>query len=369
MDTNKTVKQMALSLIEGLNTENTLKLIEKFETADNVLKQSPYSLSETLECSLETADYLVSQFESALKNAEKEFYYTTNSNIKVIFITDKEYPERLYFCHNAPKVLYVKGETNLNSAKIVSIVGTRKATEHGKRLCTKFIEDLAEFDKNIVIVSGLAFGIDITAHKAALETGLPTIGVMAGGFNHFYPALHLPYARKMVASNGSVITEQVSDVVPLPFTFVNRNRIIAGLGDATVVVESSVNGGSLITAKMAISYGREVYAFPGRVGERLSEGCNNFIKYNKAGLIENADDFIYFMGWNANGKGKDIAMDYLNMDINEKEIYEIIEKEKTLHHDSIIIKFSNPAILDSILLEMELKGIIERLPGNFFSLI
>lgn len=369
MDTNKTVKQIALSLIDGLNTENTVKLIEKFETADNVFKQNAYSIADALECKLEYAELLFTQFETVIKKAEIEFEYTLKSGIKTLFITDSEYPERLSLCPNAPKILYVRGKSNLNSARIIAVVGTRRATEHGKRLCEKLIDDLSNFDNNIVIVSGLAFGIDITAHKRALECGMPTIGVMAGGFEHFYPANHLVYARKMVAGNGAVITEQAKDVVPLSFTFVNRNRIIAGLSDATVVIESTIDGGSLITAKMAISYGRDVYAFPGRVGERLSEGCNNFIKYNKAGLIENGDDLIYFMGWNANGCGKNVAMDYLKLDAEEKEIYEIIEKYKTIHHDTLLLNFSNGNRLDSIILQMELKGIVERLPGNFFSLI
>lgn len=369
MDTNKKVKQVALSLIDGLNTENTVKLIEKFETAENVFKENLYSIADALDCKLEYAENMVSQFDSVLKKADKEYEYVLKNGIKALFITDKEYPYRLSLCSNAPKILYLRGDSNLNSARVIAIVGTRKATEHGKRMCEKLVEDLSNFDDKIVIVSGLAYGIDITAHKKALECGVSTIGVMAGGFEHFYPANHLIYARKMVAANGSVITEQVKDVVPLSFTFVNRNRIIAGLSDATVVVESTIDGGSLITAKMALSYGREVYAFPGRVGERLSEGCNNFIKYNKAGLIENADDLIYFMGWNANGCGKNIAMEYLNLDDDEKKIYEIIEKYKTIHHDTLLLKFDGNNKLDSIILQMELKGIIERLPGNYLSLL
>lgn len=368
MDTNKTVKQIALSLIEGFNTENVISVIEKFETADNFFKQTPYSIADTLGCNIEYAQHIFSQFSVVLSKAEKEYNYITKKNIGVYFITDDNYPNRLYLCHNAPKTIYVSGNVNLDAAKIVSVVGTRKATEHGKKLCSKFVEDLSQFDKNIIIVSGLAFGIDITAHKTSIECGIPTIGVIAGGFNKFYPVQHISYARKMVSTNGAVITEQLSDAVPLSFTFVNRNRIIAGLSDATVVIESTIKGGSLITAKMAFSYGRDVYAFPGRVGERLSEGCNNFIKYNKAGLIENADDFIYFMGWDSKGCGKNIAKDYLKLDDNEKILYDILEKNKTLHHDTLLLHLDS-YILESTLLQMELKGIVERLPGNFFSLL
>ena len=331
--------------------------------------QNSFSIAEALECKLDFSNNLVSQFDKAIKAASDEFDYTLKNNIKTIFLTDKDYPERLLMCHGAPKTLYVKGNTNLNSAKIISIVGTRKATEYGKRVCSKFIADIATFDKNIVIVSGLAYGIDICAHKSALEYGLPTIGVISGGFNHFYPAHHIPYARRMVSSNGAVITEHTRETLPLPFTFVERNRIIAGMSDATIVIESSINGGSLITAKMAVSYNRDVYAFPGRVGERLSEGCNNFIKYNKAGMIENADDFLYFMGWNSNGKGKDVSSEYLELNDKELEIYNIIEKNKTVHHDTLSLKFNDSLLLDSTILEMEIKGIIERLPGNFFTLL
>lgn len=354
MDEREKVMQIALSLIDGIGPVKASQLFEEAETAEEVLKQLPHSVTE-----------------KAVKDAEIEYKYTQMRGIKTLFFTDPDYPFRLRECSGFPLVLYYKGEADFNNKRYVSIVGTRRATEYGKRLCTKFVEDLAAFSKDIVILSGLAYGIDITAHRAALASGLRTYGIIGSGFNNFYPVEHVNTALQMVESGGGVITELTRDWAPLPENFAKRNRIIAGMGDATVVVESAMNGGSLITAKQAISYSRDLYAFPGRVGERLSAGCNNYIKYDKAHLIENADDFLYFMGWNTNGtgRGKDIALEYLNLNPDERTIYEIIEKEKRIHRDTLELYVGSTLNLTTILFNMEIKGIIEHLPGNFYSLI
>jgi len=346
--------QIALSLIDGIGPVKASQLFEEAETATEVLQQLPHSVTE-----------------KAVKEAEIEYEYTQLRGINTLFFTDPDYPFRLRECSGFPLVLYYKGEADFNNKRYVSIVGTRRATEYGKRLCTKFVEDLAAFSKDIVILSGLAYGIDITAHRAALASGLKTYGIIGSGFNNFYPSEHITTARQMVESGGGVITELTRAWAPLPENFAKRNRIIAGMGDATVVVESAMNGGSLITAKQAISYGRDLYAFPGRVGERLSAGCNNYIKYDKAHLIENADDFLYFMGWNTNGtgRGKDIALEYLNLNPDERSIYEIIEKEKRIHRDTLELYVGSTLDLTTILFNMEIKGIVEHLPGNFYCLI
>lgn len=363
--------QIALSLVNGIGPARAERLFERFDTAEEILQQSPREISETCDININMANTIVSQFSQAIKNANEEFFNIRSKGIKTLFFTDPDYPFRLRECTGFPLVLYYKGEADFNNKKYVSIVGTRRATEYGKRLCTKFVEDLAAYSKDIVIISGLAYGIDITAHRAALASGLKTYGIIGSGFNQFYPSAHLTTAQTMIAEGGGVITELTSNISPLPENFAKRNRIIAGMGDATIVIESALNGGSLITAKQALSYGRELYAFPGRVGERLSAGCNNYIKYDKAHLIENADDFLYFMGWNNNtlGRSKDIPLEYLNLSPDETIIYEAIEKEKKIHRDTLELYYGGKIDITTILINMEIKGIVEHLPGNFYSLI
>lgn len=362
-----------MSLLEGVGARTAESLITNFGEGEeglyNFFNAGVFEIAEKGEISLPFAQEIINEIPNAIKNAEEEYEYTLRRGIETLFFTDKEYPEKLLLCPDFPLLLYIKGKPDFNNKKIVSIVGTRRATEHGKRLCEKFVHDLASFSKDIIIVSGLAYGIDITSHKAALDARLKTYGIIAGGMNCFYPKEHEKTADLMSRNGGGFITEQTRDMFAMPALFARRNRIIAGMADATVVVESTIDGGSLITAKMAMSYNRDIFAFPGRVGERLSEGCNNFIKYNRAGMIENADDFLYFMGWNINGHGKRVAEEYLNLNENEKLIYELLEKEKTVHRDTFELSFATKFNITETLFNMELKGIIEHLPGNFFSLI
>lgn len=362
------VRQIALNSITGLSNLKIERLLDVVETEENIFKLSKVDLKNILFITDDEAQSIVSQFKNSLEYAESELEYVIKNNISILYFKDEDYPPMLLECNDFPILLYIRG--NIDTTKrCISIVGTRRATERGKRLCKKFITDLSETENNIAIVSGLAFGIDITAHKSALENNIPTIGVIAGGLNKFYPKEHSYIADRMIANGGAVVTESNRNIEPLASYFVQRNRIIAGLSIATVVVESAIKGGSLLTAKYANSYNRDVFAFPGGVGERLSEGCNNIIKYNKACMIENADDFRYFIGWNANGRGKDIAMEYLNLSDNEKKIYEIIEHDKNIHIDTLKLKLGFLDNLQEILLNMELKGIIESRPGNFYSLV
>ncbi|MCQ2335609.1 MAG: DNA-processing protein DprA [Paludibacteraceae bacterium] len=363
------VRQIALNSITGLSNVKIERLLNVVETEENIFKLSNIDLKKILFVTDDEAQSIVSQFRTSLESAEDELEYVLKNNISVLYFKDDDYPSSLLECNDFPILLYVKGNIDFNSKKFISIVGTRRATERGKRLCTKFVSDLAETENNIVFVSGLAFGIDVTAHKSALNNNIPTVGVIAGGLNKFYPKEHKYIADKMIENGGAVVTESNRDVEPLAPYFVQRNRIIAGLSLATIVVESAIKGGSLLTAKYANSYNRDVFAFPGGVGERLSEGCNNIIKYNKAGMIENADDFRYFMGWVINGMGKNIAMEYLDLSEEERKIYGIIEHNKTIHIDTLTLTLGNIKNLQETLLKMELKGIIESHPGNFYSLL
>lgn len=369
MTEKNAVRQIALNSITGLTNIKVERLLNAVETEENIFKLSASDLKKLLCISDFDAQNIVSQFRPSLESAEKELEYVLKNNISILYFKDDDYPSSLLECNDFPIILYVKGNIDFNSNRFISVVGTRRATERGKRLCTKFVSDLAETEKNIAIVSGLAFGIDVTAHKSALDNNIPTVGVIAGGLNKFYPKEHLYIADKMIDNGGAVVAESNSDTEPLAPYFVQRNRIIAGLSIATIVVESAIKGGSLLTAKYANSYNRDVFAFPSGVGERLSEGCNNIIKYNKAGMIENADDFRYFMGWVMNGIGKNIAMEYLDLSDDERNIYEIIERNKTIHIDELTLTLGNINNLQENLLKLELKGIIESHPGNFYSLV
>ncbi len=369
MTGKNTVRQIALNSITGLSNVKVKRLLDVVETEENIFKLSAADLKNILYITDDEASDIASQFRYSLDTADAELEYVIKNNISVLYFKDEDYPSNLLECNDFPILLYVRGNIDFNTKRFISIVGTRRATERGKRICSKFVTDLADTEKNLVIVSGLAFGIDITSHKCALENNIPTVGVIAGGLDKFYPKEHKYIADKMIACGGAVITESNKGIEPLASYFVQRNRIIAGLSMATIIIESAIKGGSLLTAKYANSYNRDVFAFPGGVGERLSEGCNNIIKYNKAGLIENADDFRYFMGWNINGRGKDVAMDYLNLSETESEIYSIIEKDKNIHIDSLTLKLDYIGNLQEILLNMELKGIIESHPGNLYSLV
>lgn len=233
----------------------------------------------------------------AFRKAGDELSYIEKNHIRCIAFTDEAYPARLRECEDAPLVLYSLGNAGFNATRVVSIVGTRKATEYGKDLTAAFVRDLATLCPGIIIVSGLAYGIDVAAHRAALAAGLPTIGVLAHGLDRIYPAAHRSTAAQMVRQCGGLLTEYMSGTQPERQNFVQRNRIVAGMADAVVVIESAAKGGALITAEMAMGYGRDCMAFPGRVADEYSRGCNNLIRSNGAALITSAEDFMHAMNW------------------------------------------------------------------------
>ncbi len=253
------------------------------------------------------------------------------------------------------------------------IVGTRKATETGKENCKQLISDLNSVLPNVIIVSGLAYGVDICAHKAALDSGLPTIGVVGHGLDRIYPELHRPTAIKMI-QEGALLTEYLSQTNPDKQNFVQRNRIIAGLCDAIVVVESGIKGGALITAEIANDYNRDVFAFPGRVNDEWSKGCNALIKNNKASLIESADDILRFMNWEKQDSGSSpIVQTALFMDLSDEEqgiISTLRQIPEGLQLNELAIQLEKPiSKISSMLLEMEFKGLVKCLPGNLYRIV
>jgi DNA processing protein len=357
--------KIALSLIPRIGDINARRLVSYFGCVEAIFHEPYRNLIKIPGIGSGIAAYISEK--SYLKIAEKEAEYVIKHNIKTFFYLDNDYPFRLRQCDDSPVVFYFKGNCDLNPNKILSIVGTRNATAHGKEQCEKIITDLAISHPDLIIISGLAYGIDITAHRAALSNGLQTIGVLGHGFKTIYPSIHRPVA-KSILSNGGLLTDFMSDTLPERNNFLKRNRIIAGLSDATIVVESGIKGGALITADMAGSYNRDVFAFPGRPDDQWSAGCNSLIKSNKAALIESASDIEYFLNWEPE-KSKPPVQKTLFSDLSEPEqkIYEHIMKEGELTIDHICRTLDIPVNkLSAQLLQMEFKGLIKCYPGNVY---
>jgi DNA processing protein len=300
--------------------------------------------------------------------AEEEIKFIEKNNITPLFYLDSDYPKRLSHCEDNPVMLYFKGNCNLNSEKIISIVGTREATEYGKRMCEKLIADLAIH--NVTIISGLAYGIDICAHKAALDNKLPTVCTLAHGLDRMYPAVHKNTAEKML-ENGGWLTDFTSNTTPDRENFPRRNRIVAGISDATIVIESKKSGGSLITADIANSYNRDVFAFPGRVDDVCSEGCNAIIKQNKAALIQSAADLVYILGWEQTKKSKAPQQKQLFIELSQDEeilVNALKEKESVGIDDLCFIAKLPMSKVSALLLTLEFSGIVRSLPGKAYRL-
>ena len=270
-------------------------------------------------------------------------------------------------CHDAPLVLFSLGNVNYNATRVVGVVGTRKATDYGRRMCHTFIKELHDLCPDITIVSGLAYGIDIESHKAALEAGFPTIGVLAHGLDMIYPSAHRPVAKQML-SDGGLVTEFMSRTTPLGHNFVRRNRIIAGLSDAVVVVESAAKSGSLITAEIAGSYNRDCFAFPGSVGDPYSVGCNELIRDNRASLITSAFDMVNALNWKVKGSGEPAIQKELFPDLTDQEekVYSRIRlKAQGVHISTLMTELNIPyPHLSTILFSLEMKGLIKQAPGS-----
>lgn len=305
--------------------------------------------------------------------AEREMEFIEKNGIRLICMGDEAYPYRLAECADAPLVLHSMGNADLNAKHIVSIVGTRHASEYGKELCANFVADLAKFVPDTLIVSGLAYGIDICAHRAALKEGLLTIGVLAHGLDRIYPNSHRSTAKSML-ENGGLLTEFMSGTNPFPQFFVQRNRIVAGMADATVVVESASKGGSLITASLTNSYARDCFAFPGRINDRYSQGCNELVSRNKAALITSAYDFVEAMNWEtATTKGTtDIQTElFPELSQEEKAIIALLrENSDGLQVNQLTVALDIPINkLLPLLFEMEMKGYVKAVAGGCYRAI
>lgn len=361
------IYKIGLTLIDGVGDVLAKNLIAYCGSADEVFKAHKSHLEKIPGIGSHTAKSIL-QSKSVLNRAEQEIKFLQDKNISALFFTDKNYPQRLKNCNDSPIMLYYKGNADLNVEKIIAVVGTRTPSVYGKQMTEKFILDLT--DSGCLVISGLAYGIDITAHKASLDHGLNTIGVLAHGLDRVYPAVHSNYAEKMI-SQGGLLTEFLSETNPDKENFPKRNRIVAGMCDALIVVESKRGGGSLITATIANSYNKDVFAFPGKAGDSLSEGCNGLIKSHRANLIESSADLLYIMNWNEQlKKKKEIQMPlFVDLSADEQLIVDAFENISQLHIDEICYATKFPiSKTSSCLLQLEFSNIIKSLPGKMYQL-
>lgn len=304
-----------------------------------------------------------------LEAAESEYSFIHSNKIGYSYFMDADYPSYLKHCLDGPILLFKKGNIDLDGRKIISVVGTRKITSYGTAFCEKFIEDIAPL--NPVIVSGFAYGVDICIQKAAVKHGLQTIGCLAHGLNQTYPKVHAKYTSD-IEKNGGFLTDFWSNSNPDRENFLKRNRIIAGMSEATIVIESAEKGGSLVTADIANSYNRDVFAVPGRAGDKYSLGCNNLIKQQKAHMLTSAADLVYLLGWDVAEKETQTVQKqlFVELDTIEKSIYSYLQKDGKQLIDSIALECNLPIFkTSSTLLNMEMKGVIRPLPGKLFEAI
>lgn len=353
--------QIGITLISGIGDVNAKKLIAYCGGIEALFKEKKSNLMKIKGLDRNIIDKIKSA--EVLRSAEKELKFIEKRKIQALFYLDKKYPHRLKHCIDSPILLYYKGNANLNKPKVVAIVGTRNMTLYGQELCEKFIAELADLD--VLIISGLAHGIDTQAHKYALRNNLETIGVFGHGLDKMYPVANLDLANKMI-QQGGLLTEFRSNSKYTSGSFPKRNRIVAGMSDAVVVVESPAKGGSLITADIANSYNRDVFAFPGRITDPISEGCNFLIKTNRAALLQHAGDLKYIMGWEDVNIKKQIQKQlFVELDEEEQHIMDILKQHQELGIDRLSILAKFPISKVSVkTLSLEFKGLIHCLPGK-----
>ena len=368
--TDDLLYKISLSLIPGIGSVTAKSLIAYTGSAEQVFREKEKALREIPGIGTILAKNIVNA--KVFPRAEQELEFIKKQGIRALFYLDEDYPQRLHACNDAPIILFVKGTPDLNCAKAISIVGTRHATEYGRQTVDYFVSSLAERGYPILIVSGLAYGIDVHAHKAALNAGVPTVGVMGHGLETVYPALHTSIAKEMEEKNGGLVSDFFSHSTIERTNFLRRNRIIAGLSDATIIVESAKKGGALVTAEIANSYNRDVFAFPGRRGDIYSEGCNFLIKSNRAALIDTVADMEYIMNWSPGKSQPDAVQPRLFNDLceDEKIIVDLLQSQGEIAIDLICIKTGlTMNKVSPTLLNLEFAGIVKGLPGKVFKVI
>ncbi|MGQ1786548.1 DNA-processing protein DprA [Saccharicrinis sp. GN24d3] len=361
---NQLKYKIAISLVKGLGPKLIRNVVAYLGDVEAVFKEKEKVLAKIPGIGTKQASLIANS--SPLERAEQEIEFLVKKNIEACFFLDDRFPSRLNNCDDGPVMIYKLGAHSLSGKKLLSVVGTRKVTEEGKQNCRNLIRDLSKNNPHVTIVSGLAYGVDICAHRAALEFGLPTIAVLAHGLDRIYPNMHRGVAKDLL-DHGALVTEFMSETNPDKPNFVKRNRIVAGLTDATLVVESAVKGGALITAHLAQSYNRDVLAIPGRVDDEFSKGCNKLIKTNVAALVESAEDLVYALNWepekNKTGERQLSMFDEPSGEFGV--IYRLIRQEKEASVNFLSITTGIPiAKVSSMLLQLEFDGLLKSLPGN-----
>lgn len=363
MANSELLYQISLTLIPGVGDVNGKKLLAYCGSPEAVFNEKRPALMKIPGIGESTVTSILSH--AVFKRAEKEINFIEKFKIQPLFYTHPDYPKRLLNCEDGPLMLYYKGSHNLNCKRVVAFVGTRRATNYGRKICEDLVDDLLE--KDVLIVSGLAYGIDSCAHRKAVSVKIPTVGVLAHGLDRIYPSQNKTLAEKMVY-NGGLLTEFLSGSNPDRENFPKRNRIVAGMSDAIVVVESGRKGGALITADLGNSYNRDVFAVPGKIGDEMSKGTNQLIKTNRAALVETAADIAYVMGWDDKPVLKKSQTElFVNLNEDERRILDTIRSEEEMAIDKIIIKSGLPSSkVAAVLLNLEFENLVQSLPGKLY---
>lgn len=364
---NELIYLLRLQKIPNIGAINAKKLLDKCGSAEAIFKEKKHNLLKIDGIGTYTIQNIYDK--EHLEAAEEECEFIRENDISCTHFLDTDYPNYLKYCIDSPILLFKSGKINLENRKIISVVGTRNITSYGQAFCEEFIETIAPL--NPIIVSGFAYGVDITIQRLSIKHGLQTIGCLAHGLNQIYPKVHQKYVAE-VEKNGGFLTEFWSSSNPDRENFLKRNRIIAGVSEATIVVESAEKGGSLVTADIAHSYNRDVFAVPGRVTDKYSMGCNNLIKQQKAQLLTSAAELVYLMGWDIKEKQKAPVQKQLfaTLDETEQSIYLYLQLNGKQLLDTIALECKIPIYkVSATLLNMEMKDVVRPLPGKLFEAI
>lgn len=374
LNSQEIINTIALTRINYFHLTGMLQLYRRLGSATAVIEHRK-NIRDVLPDASPKLVASLQQLDEPLHRAEVELEWDTANGVMPLCMNDENYPQRLKECDDAPLMLFYKGSINLNQRRVICIVGTRRNTVYGEDLIRRFITELRQQCPQVLIVSGLAYGVDIIAHRQALQKGYPTVGVLAHGLDYLYPARHKQTADEMV-QKGGLLTEFLTQTNADKVNFVRRNRIVAGIADACVVVESAEHGGGLITASLARTYNRDVFAFPGNVGNQYSEGCNNLIRDNVAGLINNATDFIKSMSWDEDIKLQRAQQEgierqlFPELSADEQQVVNVLKKRNDLQINMLSMQADIPiAHLTAILFSLEMKGMIKALPGGIYHLL
>ena len=374
LDTQEIINTIALTRINYFHLTGMLQLYRRLGSATAVIEHRR-NIRDVLPDASPKLVQSLQQLDEPLHRAEIELQWDLENGVMPLCMNDENYPQRLRQCDDAPLMLFYKGNINLNQRRVICVVGTRRNTGYGEDLIRRFMRELRQLCPQLLVISGLAYGIDIIAHRQALQNGYPTVGVLAHGIDYLYPARHKQTADEMV-KKGGLLTEFLTQTNADKVNFVRRNRIVAGISDACVVVESAAHGGGLITASLARTYNREVFAFPGNVGSQYSEGCNNLIRDNVAGLISNADDFVKSMNWDDDVKlqrAQQVGIErqlFPDLSTEERQVVSALKKHNDLQINMLSVQADIPiAHLTAILFSLEMKGVLKALPGGMYHLL